>query len=1574
MLLGRGAAGGGGGAYASNTILVTPGTTLNVVVASQTAGTTGAGVAGGNSTITGFESSILAAGGSGGDPNNAGGSPVGGIGGTTAASAGSIKFAGANGGNGNSWNLLGLLLSSGPGGAGAGLGGAGGTAVSGLLLSNAPGNAGSPPGGAGSGAINSALGASQIGGAGAAGRVIITYSCANFNLTNTNATSICASAGTTSSVTITGSTASLPVGNYIVTYNRSSPAATSLTANLTVSTAGTGTFVATGLTTAGSSTITITKLTSESCSSNITTNNTATVTVSAATVAGTVNGGTTINSGSTSGLLTLSGHTGSVVKWQSAVSPFSTWTDIVNTNTTYTSGVLTETTQFRAVAQNGVFCAALNSAATTVTVNPRPTIALAVATANVCTNELSSQNTTLSYSATTGNPVTYSVVWDEDPTNSFFTDTDVTLPASPISIYVPIGTSPGTYTGTLTVKDVNGNISINYIFTLTVNGTPAITTNGIIDSVYTSSNLQNASLPYSQVSENPTSYSIDWDADANTALLVDQGNTPFVFTPSGGVINTIQIPANVPAGSYSGRINISNGNCAGTRLISIKINELAPTITLLSPTIDACSDFFAETRNLTYTATTGNPTTYSIVWDIIPANNFVAVTNAALPASSITINVPGSTTPGTYTGILTVKNAGGSTSLNTPFTIIVSQTPTLTTAGFDELYTSNNAQNASLAYSESTGNPISYSISWSSDAHAALLVDQGITPFNFAANGGSINNIFIPANLPAGLYSGIIYIYNEHCQTSRIITLPIDDPAPTITLASSTENICSNLIYSQTGTTLSYTETTGEPVTYSIVWNSSPGNSFAPVTDEVLPASPITIEIPVETEPGTYTGTLTVKNANDSVSPGSVFTLTVNANPTITTIGLIDPVYTSSSTQNATLTYSAVTNNPSKYSIIWEGSANAALLSDQDITPFDFAPNGGVINTIVIPSNVLPGDYYGTLIIQNEDCDQQIRVYITINNPAPTIALDTTAASRCYIGGGFVQTTTLNYGETTGNPTTYSIVWNSSPTNNFAPVTDVSLPASPITIVIPDNTLPGIYTGTLTVKNANGVVSNLSSTFTVTIDILGLVSTNGQVAPVVSSSNSQITSLAYSGYNANFSAPTKYYIDWNEAANIALLVDQPISPFAFNAGGGVINTIEIPANVPPGTYLGKMYITNETTCLQGQSISITINSPAPTIVLSQTAETRCSYTDGSSSSTTIDYTGATGNPTTYSIVWDASPINSFAAVTDAALSWSPITLVIPGGTAPGTYTGTLTVKNANGVASSANSFTVTVNQSPSLTLGVISSACSSNNPQVVLTQYTAASGTPTSYSIDWNQAANDALLQDKPTTSFNFVSSGGYMLINIDADVLPGTYSGTIKVNNVSCSASYPISVTITTGSVGGTVTGGTTINSGSSSGLLTLSGNSASVTRWQSSVNPFTTWTNIVNTNTSYTSGPLTQTTQFRAVVQGGTCFAVNSEPTTVTVLSAFAKSNSETETTNLESAEKTTSVTAFNQVINIETINQTIDQVFVYDVSGNLLYKKNGVSNSKLVINSLRSSNQVLVVKVVLNDNRIATKKVIY
>lgn len=279
-MIARGGSGGGGGAYASATITVTPGESLSIIVgvggAKALAGQNGN--SGGNSTITGFTSSIFASGGNGGIGNIDGAAiVVGGSGGV--ATAGTTKTAGTAGGSGNTqYDAV-----SGAGGAGANSGGAGGAGISGLGNTQS-GNNGSNPGGGGGGGRTSQDAGSTTGGAGGDGQVIISWTCPTYALTSSaSATSVCGSG--TSIVTLTSS--SLPDGVYTVIYSTSSPTTSGNTATMTFS-GTTGTFTTRSL--SATSTITVGTISSgiapANCSSTITTSNTATVKVNSINTVG----------------------------------------------------------------------------------------------------------------------------------------------------------------------------------------------------------------------------------------------------------------------------------------------------------------------------------------------------------------------------------------------------------------------------------------------------------------------------------------------------------------------------------------------------------------------------------------------------------------------------------------------------------------------------------------------------------------------------------------------------------------------------------------------------------------------------------------------------------------------------------------------------------------------------------------------------------------------------------------------------------------------------------------------------------------------------------------------------------------------------------------------------------------------------------------------------------------------------------------------------------------------------------------------------------------------------------------
>ena len=99
--------------------------------------------------------------------------------------------------------------------------------------------------------------------------------CPAFSLTSVTATDACTSPGT-SNVTVTGSSASLPIGSYTVEYRLSYDSySTVYTAPMTIATAGNGTFTAnvSVVNVSSSTRVRVDRLTSGSCSSNLSTNN-----------------------------------------------------------------------------------------------------------------------------------------------------------------------------------------------------------------------------------------------------------------------------------------------------------------------------------------------------------------------------------------------------------------------------------------------------------------------------------------------------------------------------------------------------------------------------------------------------------------------------------------------------------------------------------------------------------------------------------------------------------------------------------------------------------------------------------------------------------------------------------------------------------------------------------------------------------------------------------------------------------------------------------------------------------------------------------------------------------------------------------------------------------------------------------------------------------------------------------------------------------------------------------------------------------------------------------------------------
>lgn len=140
---------------------------------------------------------------------------------------------------------------------------------------------------------------------------------------------------------------------------------------------------------------------------------------------------------------------------------------------------------------------------------------------------------------------------------------------------------------------------------------------------------------------------------------------------------------------------------------------------------------------------------------------------------------------------------------------------------------------------------------------------------------------------------------------------------------------------------------------------------------------------------------------------------------------------------------------------------------------------------------------------------------------------------------------------------------------------------------------------------------------------------------------------------------------------------------------------------------------------------------------------------------------------------------------------------------------------------------------------------------------------------------------ESSTDSFNTVTP-----INITGNThsftdLTATTKFRVIVKSGACSSDTSLiaAITVDSASNGGSISGGKSVCSGVNNGTLILNGKVGTVLNWESSTNNFTTVTNIPNATTSYSYSNIPVTTQFRAIVQSGTCSSDISLTATITV-----------------------------------------------------------------------------------------------
>jgi hypothetical protein len=515
--------------------------------------------------------------------------------------------------------------------------------------------------------------------------------------------------------------------------------------------------------------------------------------------------------------------------------------------------------------------------------------------------------------------------------------------------------------------------------------------------------------------------------------------------------------------------------------------------------------------------------------------------------------------------------------------------------------------------------------------------------------------------------------------------------------------------------------------------------------------------------------------------------------------------------------------------IKWQKSTDLAFTTPVDITE---------TSTTLLSSTIgnLTSNTYFRAVVQNGIC--------SVVNSTP-ILITVNAIS---VGGTVLSAQTICSGSTPISLTLSSnvgsvIKWQKSSNISFSTPTDISVTTNTLTSATIGNLTSSTYFRSVV---QSGVCTIANST-PVLITVLP-VTVGGSV------SSAQTICSGTSPANLTLTGNVGNVLKWQKSSNIAFTSPIDISGNTTTLLGSTIG------NLTANTYLRAVVQSDSCSILNSAPVLITV-APISVGGTVSSAQTICSGT----SPANLTLTGNVGNV----IKWQKSTDLAFTSQVDITETTT---------TLQGTTIGNLTVNTyfravvQSGTCSIVNTIPVLITVNPISVGGTVSSAqtiCSGTSPANLTLTGNVGSV------IKWQRSIDLAFTTpiDIPGTS-TILTPGDIGNLTNSSYYRAVVQSGVCSITN-----SAPVLIIVDSLTVGGVLTGGSTICSGNTSNLLSLNGNTGSVVKWQSSIIPFNTWTDILNTSTTYTSGILNQTTQYRVVLKSGSCTSENSGTTTVIV-----------------------------------------------------------------------------------------------
>ena len=410
-----------------------------------------------------------------------------------------------------------------------------------------------------------------------------------------------------------------------------------------------------------------------------------------------------------------------------------------------------------------------------------------------------------------------------------------------------------------------------------------------------------------------------------------------------------------------------------------------------------------------------------------------------------------------------------------------------------------------------------------------------------------------------------------------------------------------------------------------------------------------------------------------------------------------------------------------------------------------------------------------------------VTAFVVTVNPAPTITLGTSPT----INQG-TTTANLPYSATTNSPTEYNITWNPAATTaGFGNVTAASLPGSPIPLTVPGAAASNVYTGTLTVENANNC-NSIGYSFDVTVVGAPIVTTQAatSITPAAATLN---------GLVDDNGATTTVTFDYGTNPSLTGSATIAGSPATVTAGAGSSSvTATLSGLTANTTYYFRINGTNSVGTTQDGILSFTTGDNAPSFV-NGTPQALSACDNGNPMN--IDALLSVNDPDagqteTFTVLTAPShgTLNGFGTATVTSTG----AIVTPSGltyTPNAGYTGSdaFTIQVSDGINTDVTTVNITTNALPTITLGtsptVVQGATTANLP------YTATTGTPVNYSITWDPAAVTAGFTDVTTNPI----TASPIVVTVPAGAAIGTYNGTLVVENSNncSSSSSAFSVTI---------------------------------------------------------------------------------------------------------------------------------------------------------------------------------------